>query len=898
MLASFRKRLARWTLQRQGMDGGGFRLHRRRLYIIPTRLGLVYATMLLAMLLGGLNYGSNPALLFTFLLAAAAWVAMHHAHANLSGLEGQVEGRSLAAEPAGAVEWHVVLKAPTGSWRVDLELDGPARPGLESPPVISVAPGQEVHALWTQPEAASPRRIRLATRHPLGLFRAWTWLHPATPAPPLAEAAGRRIVVPDGDGAAGWSVDGDGDVVSLRAWRSGEPFRRIAWRASARAGRLVVMERAWTASGTEPLRCPQVRPRMAAPAAADFDRRALGMALLALGGASLMQLGKVPWLAGLALPTALAWRWWLERRSASLPPRWVKLPLAVGAAVAVMVAFRTWNGLAAGSALLTTMAALKLTETRDRRDLAVLFFLAAFLAYAALLADGSPMTLLVSLGVAWLALGALAARARPAGSPGEWPLLAQSIRTLLWSLPLAALLFLFVPRIDGHFWSLPSDGRAKSGLADEMRPGDISDLSLSDDPVMRVFFSDRLPPRSQRYWRGPVLHEFDGGTWRVARGTPYPLTRSQPRGRPIHYRVLLEPTQHSYVPLLERSLDWTLEGASLGWDLGVTVPQPITATLAYDATSDATARIEGPLPLSLRRRALQWPSGTNPRTVSWANELRDTYAQDEDLIDAVLRRFGEPPFTYTLTPPQLDDINAVDDFLFVSRRGFCGHYASALAAVARAAGIPARVVTGYQGGEWNRVGRYLLVRQSDAHAWTELWLPPRGWVRVDPTAAIAPERVEQGLDEALGADEPVPGRLYDRWPWLGQARAWMDAVRTEWQVRFLQFDRQAQERLAAVLGFGQDGLASLVRALVVVMAVAGSVLLVFALRGGLPRWPSPEERRWHRACRHAARLGCPREAAEGETTYAARVAMTLPAMAEEIRAAANEYVAWRYWRQP
>ena len=898
MLARLRHRLAQWTLQRQGTDAGGFRLHRRRLYIIPTRLGLVYAAMLLAMLLGGLNYGSNPALLFTFLLAAAAWVAMHHAHANLAGLAGRVEGRGLSAEPTGAVEWHVVLKAPSESWRLDIELDGPARPGLESPPIVSVAPGQEAHVVWTQPAATNPRRIRLATRHPLGLFRAWTWLHPATPEPPPAEETGRRVIVPDGEQAAGWSADGDGDVVGLRTWRAGEPFRRIAWRASARAGRLVVMERAWTATGTEPLRRPQRQFWTNAPAAPDFDRRALGMALLALGGASVMQLGKVPWLAGLALPTALAWRWWLARRGYSLPSRWVKLPLAIAAAAAVMVAFRTWNGLAAGSALLTTMAALKLTETRDRRDLAVVFFLAAFLAYAALLADGSPTTLLVSLGVAWLALGALAARARPAGSPGDWPLLAQSVRTLLWSLPLAALLFLFVPRIDGHFWSLPSDGRAKSGLGDEMRPGDISELSLSDDPVMRVFFAERLPPRSQRYWRGPVLHEFDGGTWRVARGTPYPLMHPQPRGRPIRYRVLLEPTQHGYVPLLERSLDSTLEEAKLGWDLGVTVPRPITATIAYEATSDPAAIIDGPLPLSLRRRSLQWPSGTNPRTVAWANELRYHYIKDEDLIGAVLQRFSEAPFAYTLTPPQLDDVNAVDDFLFVSRRGFCGHYASALAAIARVAGIPARVVTGYQGGEWNRVGRYLLVRQSDAHAWTELWLRGRGWVRVDPTAAIAPERVEQGLDEALGADEPVPGRLYERWPWLGQTRAWMDAVRTEWQVRFLQFDRQAQERLAEALGFGRDGLASLVRALVVAMALAGSLLLVVALRGGLPRWPGPEERHWRRICRLATRRGCPREPAEGETTYAARVALALPALAEEMRAAASAYVAWRYFRQP
>ena len=894
-MSRFRQAVARWTLRRQGADLGEFQLHRRRLYIVPTGLGLTYATMLLAMLVGGLNYGNNLALLLTFILAAAGWVAMHQAHANLQGVVGHLQGTAHTTAPTGPVDFHLALRIPDSRPRPDLEIDGPARPGLPQPRVVSLVPGQTVHLHWTQPSTSGLRRVRLATRYPLGLFRAWTWIHPPPPTPaPLSATTPRRGDAGDIEQLTA-SPTGDGDIVSLRAWREGDGWQRIAWRASARLGRPVVMERAWQAPPEQTQSAPSLRPaEVPPPPNTALDPRTLKPALLALGTAGALLWGHVPWLVSVFLAASLLWRWLVTTRHWPLPPRWLKLLLALVAAFGVLAAFRTWNGLAAGSALLVTMAALKLTETRDRRDLGVLFFLAAFLTYAAVLTSGAPTTTLLALGTLWLALAALVARARPPGSTGELPLLRQTGRTLLYGLPITVLLFLFVPRIEGHFWSLPTDGRALSGLGDEMHPGDISKLSLYDDPVMRVFFTGKLPPRTQRYWRGPVLHDFDGGTWRAARGTPYPKLAPQPQGQAIAYRVLLEPTQHHYLPLLERGVSWDLPRASQGWDLTVQAEQPVTSLLAYGAISYPTAVVEGDLPLSLRRRALQWPAGTNPQTLAWVAQLRSMYPSDRALLQAVLQRFSEPPFTYTLTPPQLDNTNAVDEFLFGTQQGFCGHYASALAAIARAAGIPARVVTGYQGGEWNRIGKYLLVRQADAHAWVEVWLRGQGWVRIDPTAAVAPERVEQGLDSALGADEPVPGRWSSRWQWLGEARALVDAARTAWQQQFLQFDRATQEQLAAKLGFGEDGLGSVVRALVALLGVAGAVLFVMVVRTGNWRRPSRWERQWRRACRRAAKAGLPRAVGEGELSYAERVATAQPALAEELRMAAQAYTAWRY----
>jgi transglutaminase-like putative cysteine protease/uncharacterized protein (DUF58 family) len=899
--------VARWTFQRQGPDTGSFTLHRRRLYILPTRFGLAYTAMLLVLLIGGLNYGNNLALAFTFLLAAAGWVAMVQAHANLLGLQGRLEGT--CATITGPINYQLALAAPPGRDRIDLELDGPPRPELALPPVVSVAGGQTVQVQWRSPAPALQgahsrvRRLRLSTRYPLGLFTTWTWIHP--PLPQTEFATSRRpqptAGAEEGEGLA--SPEGEGDVIGLRAWRTGEPWRRIAWRASARRGQWVVMDRARLAPTVLGVPDPHLRATEPPLGQGQGTHRALDLALLALLAGGALLWGRLPLAISLGLPAAVAWRWTAARRGWPLPPQLLKLLLALTGALAVLATFHTWNGLAAGTALLATMAALKLTETRTPRDFGVLFFLAVFLAFAAVLGDSAPFTALLAFGCLWLALAALLARARPPGARGEIALLPAIGRALLLGLPVATLLFLFVPRIEGRFWALPSDGHAVSGLGDEMRPGDISELSLSDEPAFRVFFSSALPTRAQRYWRGPVLHDFDGTTWRALHDVAYPLPVILPstanESTSLRYQILLEPTQRLFLPMLERAVDWDMPRARRSWDLSVYAPYPVTTLTAYSVRSDTGATIAGPLPVTLRRRALQWPANTNPRTRAWGAELRSRYADDALLLQAVLQRFSEAPFAYTLTPPRLER-NPVDAFLFDTHRGFCGHYASAFVAVARAAGIPARVVTGYLGGDWNRVGGYLLVRQSDAHAWTEVWLEGRGWVRVDPTAAVAPERVESGLDGALGADEPVPGRFYARWPWLGVARTWTDAARTLWQRRFLEFDRAAQERLAAQLGFGAAGLASLVSALVACLAVTSLGLFAWTARHTRWRWPPPVQRQWRRACRRAARAGWPALPQEGPFAYAARVraaTANLPTanLAAELERAAAAYVRWRYF---
>ncbi|MEY4375872.1 MAG: hypothetical protein RJB26_422, partial [Pseudomonadota bacterium] len=341
-MSRLRQTIARWTYRRQGADNGEFTLHRRRLYIIPTRLGLAYAVMLLAMLVGGLNYGNNLALLFTFLLAAAGWVAMHQAHANLQGLVGTLEGTALANVADSPIDFHLTFRVPSGQTRPDIEIDGPARPGLERPPIASVNAGQTVHLHWTHPPAPGLLRVRVATRYPLGLFRAWTWVHPAAPAvaaESTAETSTERSPSEETAADDGLpSVAGDGDIVGLRAWRPGDGWRRVAWRASARLGRTVVLERTWVASSQRARPSRRFREAPEPQTTTALELTALRPALLALGTASALLWGHVPWLVSAFLVTALLWRWLVAKRHWPLPPRWLKLLLALSAAGAVLLA--------------------------------------------------------------------------------------------------------------------------------------------------------------------------------------------------------------------------------------------------------------------------------------------------------------------------------------------------------------------------------------------------------------------------------------------------------------------------------------------------------------------------------------------------------------------------------
>jgi hypothetical protein len=320
---------------------------------------------------------------------------------------------------------------------------------------------------------------------------------------------------------------------------------------------------------------------------------------------------------------------------------------------------------------------------------------------------------------------------------------------------------------------------------------------------------------------------------------------------------------------------------------------PITTLTTFEIQSSTHYSIEGNLPRAMLRADLMLPEHRNPRSVALARELRAQAGSDEAFIQSVLNKFRREQYFYTLEPPRLQS-DAVDDFLFTTKRGFCEHFASAFTLLARAAGIPARVVTGYQGGEFNPMGNYLIVRQSDAHAWSEVWLAGKGWVRVDPTAAVAPERIERGRDAAIPASEPVPGRRLRQNALFSQLRLMWDAANTYWNDQVVEFGNTQQQWLMSWFGADDADWRTLGTALV------ATFLLFFAAMSGYLAWRFRGKRReplaqlYAQLCRKLARHGLAREPHEGPNDYLHRIADSRPDLANPIDEMRALYISLRY----
>ncbi|MDB6086266.1 MAG: hypothetical protein JWN43_4147, partial [Gammaproteobacteria bacterium] len=465
----------------------------------------------------------------------------------------------------------------------------------------------------------------------------------------------------------------------------------------------------------------------------------------------------------------------LAARGRDAPPRSIRFIISALAIVLLFVQFRTVNGLTAGTALLSLIAGLKLLESRTRRDIYVVTMIIYFLSLATLLEGESFWLLSYLIAVCWLTTSTLL-RLTGSSAGGDWRASARYAgRILAQALPLAVAFWLFFPRFDSPLWRIPDNGHAAtSGLSDTMSPGDITDLAMSDEVAFRVRFSAAVPPPQERYWRGPVLHDFDGHTWSRTGGVQGRAPPLSFKGPAYEYTVSLEPNRHNWIFVLDWPSSWNAARGFLTSDYMLEQTGPILQPIDVLATSYSHVSAAEPLSGGMRRRDTWLPPGRNPRSIRLAQELRSAHPDDRDYVRAVLDMFHVQAFYYTLTPTLLAQ-DSVDGFLFDSKRGFCGHYASAFAALMRAAGIPARVVTGYQGGTFNRFADYWILRQSDAHAWNEVWIDGQGWLRVDPTSAIAPERVEHGLNDIVAAGGPLTSRWQQRTPWLTDTRLRLDA---------------------------------------------------------------------------------------------------------------------------
>ena len=614
--------------------------------------------------------------------------------------------------------------------------------------------------------------------------------------------------------------------------------------------------------------------------------------------ALLPHLGSLPAWVLVAVAVLGGIRLALARRGSAAPPRGARLLIA-GLAIGLLFSqFRTFNGLIAGTALLALTAGLKLLETNTRRDVYAITLIIYFLSMSTLLEGDSFWLFTYLVGVGWLTTATLLRVSTTLPAPNWQRSLRYAGRILAQAIPIALVFWLLFPRFSGPLWHMPDDGQsAESGLSDTMSPGDITELALSDEVAFRVRFAAAPPPPNERYWRGPVMHDFDGHTWARARPQPFGAPTLQPRGQAYRYTLSLEQNQHNWIFALDWPTHWDLPHGALTSDYTLVRPDPVSRPIDVTATSYTNIQYPETLSNSWRRRDVRLPPNRNPRTVQLAQSLRSAHPDDMEYVQAILDMFSRQAFYYTLTPPKLSD-DSVDEFLFETKRGFCGHYASAFAVLMRAAGIPARVVTGYQGGAFNRFANYWIVRQSDAHAWDEIWIDGHGWLRMDPTSVIAPSRVERGLNGTASAHNSSESRWQYRASWLADTRLRLDALRLLWRERILLFNEDSQTRLLEWLHIPEpDG-----QKLVMVLAAALTLVLCW-LTWQVRREIDPTRRElliraYSRLCAKLAAVGLPRLAHEGAEDYAARVAQRRPDLGSAVGALCRQYSSLRYAAAP
>ncbi|MEM7257469.1 MAG: DUF3488 and transglutaminase-like domain-containing protein, partial [Pseudomonadota bacterium] len=521
-------------------------------------------------------------------------------------------------------------------------------------------------------------------------------------------------------------------------------------------------------------------------------------------------------------------------------------------------------------AFLFLLVGFKYLESKTSHDASLLVVLSAFLLItqffywqsiaAAMFAI--PALFFIGLSLFTLQRGALANPPRL--------MVNLTSKLMLQAIPVAMLLFVAVPRVtapgfvDGH-------GNAVTGLSSRMSPGSFGSLSMSNEVAFRVEFNGPAPSPFDLYWRGPVLSGFDGHDWFVlprARHKTFANTTlaSDVKQRPIRYTVTMEPTSNPWLLALDapallptrQTKNSTIETiATITEEKQLDTLVTLNRAIRYDTGSILTDRF-----VAASRPGAEYLLTTdqNPRAQQFAKQLRQQYSDDATLAHQLLQWFNRENFHYTLTPPRLGE-HAIDEFLFGTRRGFCEHYAGSFVLMLRAAGIPARVVTGYQGGEIN--GDYMIVRQSDAHAWTEAFINGQ-WQRFDPTAAVAPQRVERGFGETLRSER---SDMLQQWPLLKSATLQWDKVNYQWQRLIIGFDAKLQNRLWQKLGLQQPGalgLALLIGAAVLVWIAI--ILAPWQLLFGMQRRDACQQQ-WERLCSRFASQGIKRSTGETAQAY-------------------------------
>ena len=593
------------------------------------------------------------------------------------------------------------------------------------------------------------------------------------------------------------------------------------------------------------------------------------------------------------------WRFVSLRFIRIKPGRWLLVGATLGGLILIYHQFHTLIGRDAGVALLTIMLLLKVLEVHRRRDLYVTVFITYFVVITHFLFDQSIglalylMAVVVSLTALLMEIN----RVKPSRK-----LIDPLFRTLIITLqaaPIAFILFVIFPRISHPLWNLGSSASGITGLSDTVTPGAISQLVESPEVAFRVSFDNDPPIPQARYWRGLVIWDTDGVNWYNKPGNPRRTTPIKGSTEPEHrYEIFLEAHQKNWLYALDIPLS-TSAKATLTTDFQLLTEKPITQYLQYRVFS-TTQQHNRVLLQGMRERALSLSDNVTKRQYDLVAGWRSKAKNSRDIVDQALAHFNNKPYVYTLSPPLYQD-NPIDEFLFEGREGFCEHYATSFTQLMRIAGIPARLVLGYQGGEYNDLGNYFIIRQYDAHAWSEVWLDELGWVRIDPTAAVAPERIRFPIRTDFGEQGSPVKFQFDSHGIISSALRQighlLDNANIQWRRWVIGYSREHQFNLMRTFGF--DTLSRLQWSLVAAGLIAIPLLLVglrLVMAGKQPI--SPVILAYHRYCRRLSKLGIPRQPHEGPLDYAKRASAYRPDLTAPISRITSLYIQLRYGPDP
>lgn len=596
-----------------------------------------------------------------------------------------------------------------------------------------------------------------------------------------------------------------------------------------------------------------------------------------------------PWIWAIWL-VVIFWRLQIFRGAWGFPGQRVKFLLVSSCCAGLYLAYRGSFGMETMVGLLIVGFVLKLVEMKKRSDLIVVCHLGYFVTATQFLFFSNLLAALYGIISLVVLTATLFASHQSLEQHRFWRTLRLTSVLMLQAVPLMLILFIVVPRI-GPLWAVPSNSAgAQTGMSDSMAPGDISDLMRSEELVFRVTFDNLAPLQSSLYWRGLVFSYFDGRRWSQSQqqlgradfswseNAPAPWRdQLQYRGEPTDYQIILEASGQPWLFSLAAAESWDHESAGLSRSLNLQRKRPVNQRIQYRVSSFLDYQFEADsLESWQHRQELQLPANSNPETRRIAQQwLTEAGASPEALVQKLLDHFNQR-FRYTLQPAPLGE-HSVDEFLWQTQEGFCEHFASSFVFFMRAAGIPARVVVGYQGGKLNPLENYFAVRQREAHAWAEIWLEGRGWTRVDPTAAVAPERIEQGADDSLSEEDArlLRNGFARRFPVFANLQLRWDALNYSWSRWVLGYDADVQT------GFLQrwfGGLDPWRLVLAVICLVALTILCIIGVMLWQQRkqYANPADRYYTRFCNKIARTGCVRQTGEAPRDFAQRIAVIRP----------------------